>query len=245
VAGPRGPINLWGVPLSVLVAAVGGTVVALTAASSSTQGTFVFETPVDPRLTLLIFALPVATALAALVAFFTGIRWGPRVGPLLGASAGLIGAAVVGSRYETLASWWTQYVPTDTNRAAAYLVAWIVGLLSVTVTLTVAALAGPVPRARRRNRILGLGIVSSLQGLLLGLFVGAAVAAIDAALQTCAFCVTPDVGVAAEGGALLGSWVGALVGLVVGIAIGAAALLALPADGPATGDPPGLRNAGG
>ena len=226
-AAPR-KVNLWGVPASVLVVGVGGSFVAFNAAAGATNGSFPAVPGVDPRLTLLLFAVPVSTAVTAAVAFFTGLRGGAARGPLLGTVAGLFAAAAMGFEYLTLASWWNQFVPTDTNRAAALIVAWIVAFLSVTVALMVVGLAGPVLRVRRRNRVLGLALLASVQGLLTGLFVGVAVAAVDAGLQTCSFCNGPDAVSAAESGAFVGSWVGALVGLAVGLAVAAIAVYALP-----------------
>jgi MFS family permease len=225
--------NLWGVPLAVFVVSLAAPWAAYLAAISSSNWTINVETPVDPIFVLWLFMLVPATATAAVVGFVCAVRWGPKWGPLLGAVAGLALAAILGYRYEMLVSWWSQYVPTDTNRAAAFLAAWLVGFVSVALTLCVVALTGPVTLPRRRNRILGLGVLSAATGLLTGFFVGATVSAADASLQQCYIqfryaCSAPNpIDVIGSGG-LIGSWVGAAVGLGIGWVVAALALFALP-----------------
>jgi hypothetical protein len=223
------PVNLWGVPAAVLIVGVLATPVALVAWFSLSQGVIAFPDYMNTSLALLLFPVPVATAVAAVMSFALGISYGRWIGPIVGTAAGLISAATIGFGYAVISGWWVDLVPTDTNRAAGMVAAWIVGLFSVTLVLCVVSLIGPVPPVGRRNRTIGLGILASLAGLLVGTFVGQSVAAVDAALQACFdYCNPPVAWSAAQGGGLVGGWVGAAVGLGVGLIVANVALRVFP-----------------
>jgi len=143
---------------------------------------------------------------------------------MIGAIAGLATTATIGHAYQPIDSWWLTAVPTDTSRAAALLVAYVVGFASVTIVLCVAALTGSSGPYRRRNRVLGLGILSGVVGGLVGTMAGGLAAAVDMAQQT---PFLPDIVEAANGGAGIGLLVGSLVGVAVG---GAVAILAVVAE---------------
>jgi len=237
--GPR-PVNLWGVPVVVLLVGAVAWAIVYAIWYSITNGYTDFPNYTTVGLAQLVFTIPIVTAVTAAVAFGAGLRLGRVFGPAVGGLAGLVTAAAVGYGYGTILTWWTDLVPTDTNRAAAFTTAWMVGLLTVAFTLAAVAVTGPAATGRRRARILGLGVLAAVEGLAVGTFVGATVAAVDAAVQACSGCNTPNLLDAASAGSLLGSWVGAGVAFGVGLVTAGLALYALgpaPAQAPAAGAP--------
>ena len=209
-----GPVNRWGVPAAVLVSVVAGVWVAVSGVFAATNGSFDYNNELfDPRVRLFLFAVPLAAAVAAPLAYFSVGRLGRVLAPVRGALGGLVAALVLGLQYLALPSGWIAAVPSDSNRASRLLVLWVVGVTSIPLVLSATALLGPTPRLRRRNRILGLALLSASMGGLIGIFVGATAGALVAAGQTSYY---PDVAGAIESGAFDGILLGPLVGLNVG-----------------------------
>ena len=168
-----------------------------------------------------LFSAPIASLVAASIAYVGLALNRPRIFAITAVLAGLAASYVVGGEIQAIAAWWLG-VSHDTNRVAATL-ATVVSLLTVaTVVLSVKL---PVLRSAtsRRGATATLLSIGVLGGLFIGVLVGGEAAVLTALQYTCPpggpTCYGPGIESSLQEGAVTGTWFGGVAGLVAAVAV--------------------------
>jgi hypothetical protein len=213
----------WQPMLSVALGAFAGAFTALAGAVAGSAAQIVG--PLDTRLIAALFAIPLAAAVAASIATPLSLWHRPYFGLVAGVLGAALAAYLIGLDSVGLANWWLSDLPTDSNRASAYLALPLAFLGAFGVTLAAAGTVSGLPRessASMGRFLISLGGATGvLTGAGIGTIVGAIQGIVDcAATASCTY--SPNVSSAMESGSADGATVGLAVGLLAGLLVAGA-----------------------